>query len=167
MHTLSRIRSLAALVLAGCSMSGCALAAAPAAWRTWDLGAFQMRAPANLSQTAGGVDSQAGALSAGGLRVDYDFGLYSDPLARREDTLDYQSSAGKVDGLDARFVQYRLGASGEQAAQACSGLHVPRVVTSGMGPLALTVLACTERADGLADVPAMLASIRLQQPAAR
>ncbi len=167
MCTLSRTRSLTALVLAGCFMAGCVLAAAPAAWRTWDLGAFQMRAPANLSQTAGGIDSQAGALSAGGLRVDYDFGLYSDPLARREDTLDYQSSAGKVDGLDARFVQYRLGSSGEQAAQACSGVHVPRVVTSGMGRLALTVLACAAHADGLADVPTMLASIRFQEPVAR
>ncbi len=156
-------------------MAGCVLAAStpasPAAWRSWDLGAFQVRAPAHLGQTAAGIDSQAGVLSGVNLRIDYDFGLYSDPLARREDTLDYQSRAGKVDGLDARFVQYRLAASSAQAAQACSGVHVPRVRATGMGPLRLTVLACAAQAtgvaDGLVDVPAMLASIRFQEPAAR
>ena len=168
MGTLSRrILSLAVLLLVGCSVAACVSAAAPAAWRSWNLGAFDMRAPADLRHSAGGIDSLAGALTAAGLRVDYDFGLYSDPLARRDDTLDYASTTGKVDGLDARFVRFRIAPAGEQAAQSCSGVHVPGVRNSGMGPLALTVLACATQVDGLRDVPAMLASIRFQPPVAR
>ena len=162
-----RFPTLAFLLLVGSSMAGCVSAAAPADWRTWDLGAFQMRAPADLRLAAGGIDSQAGALTAAGLRIDYDFGLYSDPLARRDDTLDYQSRAGTIDRLDARFVRYRIAPAGQQAAQSCSGVHVPGVRSSGMGPLALTVLACADHAEGLRDVPAMLASIRFQAPSGR
>ncbi len=162
-----RLPTLAVLLLVGGSMAACVSAATPADWRTWDLGAFQMRAPAELRHTAGGIDSQAGALTAAGLRIDYDFGLYSDPLARRNDTLDYHARDGKVDGLDARFVRFRIAPAGAQAGQSCSGVHVPAVRSSGMGPLALTVLACAPHADGLRDVPDMLASIRLQAPQPR
>ena len=162
-----RFPTLAFLLLAGSFMAGCVAAAAPADWRTWDLGAFRMRAPADLRLAAGGIDAQSGALTTAALRIDYDFGLYSDPLDRRADTLDYQSRAGTVDGLAARFVGYRIAPAGAQAGQACSGVHVPEVRSSGMGSLALTVLACAEHADGLRDVPAMLASIRFQPPARR
>ena len=157
----SGLASCALIVLAGCAM-----AAAPANWRSWDLGAFRLQAPANLQQTAGGIDSQAGSLAADGLRVQYDFGRYSDSLTRRDDLLDYQSSAGVVDGLPARFVQFR--AKDQTApAQFCSGVHVPKVRPSGAVMLSLTVLACAATADQLAPVAAILASIRFQASASR
>lgn len=167
MGWLSRIRRQSALALVGCAMTGCALAVAPADWQRWDFGAFQLRTPAGMQLAAGGIDSQAGALSAGDLRIEYDFGLYSDPLTRRDDTWDYQSRSGSVDGLTARFVRFRLGATPGQTARMCSGVHVPGVRESGMGALALTVLACAARDDSLKVVPAVLASIRFAQPAAR
>jgi hypothetical protein len=116
--------------------------------------------------TAGGIDSQAGVLTADGLRIDYDFGLYSDPLVRRDDMRDYQSTAGTVDGLAARFVRFRL-AGATQSLPLCSGVHVPQVRRSGTGILALTVLACADRAERLTDAPAIFESIRFQDTAGR
>lgn len=155
--------------LAPCALivlSGCAMAAAPANWRSWDLGALRMQTPANLQQVAGGIDSQAGTLSADGLRVHYDFGRYSDPLMRTGDTLDYRSRPGVVDGLPSQWVQFRVNTP-TAGAQFCSGVHVPRVRPSQAAVVSLTVLACAPTLDQLAPVPAILASIRLQAPASR
>lgn len=146
-------------------LTACTLAAA-ANWRRWELGAFRLQTPANLQQVAGGIDSQAGSLSADGLRVQYDFGRYSDPLTPTDDTLDYHSDAGMVDGLPARFVRFRV--KGPTAsAPFCSGVHVPQVRPAGAGMLSLTVLACAMTADQLAPVSAIFASIRFQPPVSR
>ncbi|MEO7941650.1 MAG: hypothetical protein ABIR55_23730 [Burkholderiaceae bacterium] len=142
------------------------MAATPVKWRTWDLGAFRMQTPANLQQVAGGIDSQAGTLSADGLRVIYDFGRYSDPLERTGDTLDYQSQAGVVDGLPGRMVQFRVN-DPAAATQFCSGVHVPRAQPSPSAALSLTVLACAPTVEQLAPVPAIIASIRLRASASR
>ena len=139
-------------------LSGCATAAAPSDWRTWDLGDFSLRTPAAMSLVTGGIDSQAGTLSADGLRIEYDYGLYSDPLIRSSDRLDYRSNAGTVDGLAARFVQFRVKAP----AQSCSGVHVPGVRASGTSTVALTVLACASTADLLQPASAIFATIRFK-----
>lgn len=167
MHCLSPKGRLGPLALAVGAMAGCALAEAPAGWRHWDLGAIGLRVPAVMQLKAGGTDSQAGALTSDGLRIVYDFGLYSDPLARRDDMLDYRSSAAAVDGRAARMVQFRLGGATAAPLPACSGVHVPAVRKSSMGALSLTVLACAASADGLQDVPAIFRSIRFQGAAAR
>lgn len=165
---LSRIKRLVALALVGGTvMAGCALAdnnnnKPPADWHTWDLGAFRMQAPSGLKHVAGGTDSQAGTLTADGLRIEYDFGLYSDPLVRREETLDYQSSEGTVDGLVARFARYRLAGAADLRAWSCSGVFVPRVRASGMGALKLTVLVCAAGGDGLKHAPTIFESIRFR-----
>lgn len=161
------IRRLVVLALLGASTAACAQAAVPADGHTWDLGAFTMRAPVKMRLASGGVDSQAGVLTADGLRIDYDFGLYSDPLNPRDDALEYTSRSGRIDGLDARFVRYRLASAPDRPAQACAGVHVPGVRSSGMGPLALTVLVCAATADGLRDAPAMFDSIRFLGPVVR
>lgn len=161
------VRRLAAQALIGAGVAGCALAAAPADWHTWDLGAFKMRAPAQMRMSAGGIDSLAGTLAAAGLRLDYDFGLYSDPLTRRDDTLDYTARGGRIDGLEARFVRFRLASASERTLRECAGVHVPGVRSSGMGPLSLTVLLCAASADALAHAPMVFDSIRFQQPVAR
>ncbi len=147
-------------------LSGCAMAAAPADWRTWDLGAFRLQTPAEMQHVAGGIDSKAGTLASDGLRVQYDFGLYSDPLNPRGAVSDYRSGAGKVDGLPARFVQFRSSGQAGQP-QTCSGVHVAGVRPSSMGMLSLTVLACAATSDQLAPATAILASIRFQAPASR
>ena len=170
MRCLSRTRRLVALALVGgTSMAACVLANdnTPADWRTWDLGAFRMRVPAVLVHVAGGIDSKAGVFTAEGLRIEYDFGLYSDPLTRRDDMLDYQSSEGNVEGLAARFVRYRLAGAADLPARSCSGGFVPGVRMSGMGALKLTVLACAVGGDNLMDVPTIFESIRFQGPAPR
>lgn len=142
------------------------MAAMPADWRTWDLGAFQLRAPDHMQLSAGGIDSQAGALTAEGLRIDYDFGLYSDPLERRDDAVQYDASSGSIDGLPARFVRFRTRDPAGHS-RTCSGVHVPRVRQSGTGPLSLTVLACAALPERLTDMPAVFASIRIRGSASR
>jgi hypothetical protein len=166
-HASRPLALLAALALIGAGMAGCAFAAAPAVWPTWDLGAFQMRAPATMRMSAGGIDSLAGTLTAEGQRIEYDFGRYADSLTRRDDTLDYASRSGHVDGLQARFVRFRLQHAPDQALPECAGVHVPGVRNSGMGPLALTVLFCAATADGLQHASAVFDSIRFQGPVAR
>jgi len=136
------------------------MAATPPDWRARDLGGFALHTPADMQLRTGGIDSQAGTLTSDSLRIDYDFGLYSDPLAQREDALDFQSCGATVDGLPARQVQFRLQDAAGQS-RSCIGVHVPQVRQSGMGPLRLTVLACADKPDQLKDMPAMFASIRL------
>lgn len=160
------MRCLSPLALVLGIMAGCALADTPVGWRHWDLGAIRLQAPALMQLKAGGIDSQAGALTADGLRIDYDFGLYSDPLARRDGLLDYRSSDAAVDGRAARMVQFQRGGASAATLQACSGVHVPAVRQSSMGAMSLTVLACAASADGLKDVPAIFRSIRFQDAAA-
>jgi hypothetical protein len=46
-------------------------------------------------------------------------------------------------------------------------VHVPQVRRSGTGILALTVLACADRAERLTDAPAIFESIRFQDTAGR
>ena len=142
------------------------MAAAPTHWRTWDLGDFRLQTPPGWTQVVGGIDSQAGTLAEGGLRIEYDFGRYSDPLARREDMQDYRSNAGMVDGLPARFVQFRsVGPAGQR--QTCSGVHVPRIRPSGTSMLSLTVLACADTEAQLGPSAAILGSIRWHVPVSR
>lgn len=157
-------RTLAPWVLV--VLSGCALAAVPSGWRSWDLGAFRLQTPPGLQQQGGAIDSQAGTLVGDGLRVEYDYGRYSDPLARSADRLDYRSETGIVDGLPARFVQYRFQGEGG-GMRSCSGVHVPRVRVSGSNALSLTVLACADTSEQLAAVPTILSSIRFQAAPAR
>lgn len=154
---ISRLR-LAAFA-APVVLAACAVAATPSDWQERDLGGFALRTPANMQLRAGGTDSQAGTLTSDHLRIDYDFGLYSDPLAQREDTFDYQSEPVTVDGLPARQVQFRLPDAAGQS-RSCIGVHVPQVRQSGMGSIRLTVLACTDKPDQLKNVPAMFMSIR-------
>lgn len=146
-------------VLAPCVLAACAMAATPSDWRSRDLGGFTLRTPVNMQFRAGGIDSQAGALTSESLRIDYDLGLYSDPLVQRENALDYQSGSTTVDGLAARQVQFRLpDATGQ--SRSCIGVHVPQVRQGVMGPIRLTVLACADKPGQLKDMPAMFASIR-------
>lgn len=167
MRWLSIVRRPIALTVVAGAMVACAVAAATTEWRIWDLGAFQIRAPSSLHHTAGGIDSKAGVLSTDGLHISYDFGLYSDPLTRRGDMLDYQSVAGSADGLAGRFVRFRQAGTAQQPDRICHGVHVPHVRMSGVGALSLTVLACAFSAESLKDTEAIIASIRFVQPERR
>lgn len=119
------------------------VAAADAAWKLLDLGQFTLRAPASMVLTRGGADSVAGILVGEDLRLDYDFGLYADPLQTREGVRDFIVRDGIVDGLAARFVTYSIGSeTGE--TRSCVGVHVPEVTRSVLGPIRLTVLACSD-----------------------
>lgn len=167
MRRLSRIRRLGTLALVVGTMAACALANTPSDWQSWDLGAIRLHTPAAMQLKAGGIDSQAGMLTSEGLRIEYDFGLYSDPLTRRDDMLDYRSTDGTVDGRAARIVHFRLTGTAATTLRACSGVHVPAVRRSSMGALSLTVLACAASADDLKDAPDIFRSIRFQGSAAR
>lgn len=142
------------------------MAAVPSHWRTWELGEFRLQTPPGWSQIVGGIDSQAGTLAQGGLRVEYDFGRYSDPLTRRDDMRDYRSNAGAVDGLPARFVQFRATSLGGQM-QSCSGVHVSHIRPSGSAKVSLTVLACADTEAQLGPSAAIIGSIRWSAPVFR
>lgn len=143
------------------------MAATPSDWQERDLGGFALRTPADMQLRTGGIDSQAGTLTSEALRIDYDFGPYSDPLAQRADALDFHSGAITVDGLPARKVQFRLPDAATGQSRSCIGVHVPQVRQSSTGPMRLTVLACADKPDQLKDVPAMIATIRFTDSGSR
>lgn len=122
-----------------------------------ELGGFSLQLPAAVSQQAGGIDSRAGRLSGPGLQIDYDLGLYADPLLPREGISGRKEHAVVVDGLPGRLVRWRQ----EQPELHFIGLHLPAVGSSGMGPLRLTLLAQTPDAQQLDALQSLLLSLRL------
>jgi len=126
-----------------------------------ELGGFSLQLPAAVSQQASGVDSRAGRLSAPGLLIDYDLGLYADPLLPREGISGREERAVVVDGLPGRLVLWRQ----EQPAplRYFVGLHLPAVGSSGMGPIRLTLLAQTLDVRQLDALQALLLSFKLSR----
>lgn len=157
--TLRRLGVVAALLMAA---SSCV--AAPG-WTRHDLGAFWLEAPPGWSQAADrAVDSSAGHLTAEGLRLDYDFGLYADPLPVPDGATDVRERAVVVDGLPARQVRYRL-RDGSARPMYYLGIHVPDIRSTRMGPLKLTVLAASADKKQIRRAEAAMATIRFK-PAA-
>jgi hypothetical protein len=140
------------------------VAADDAAWKLVDAGPFTLRAPRSMVLTQGGTDSTAGSLAGEDLRLDYDFGLYSDPLRQGENSSGYESRDVAVDGFPARFVNFTL--PGKWApARSCTGVHVPQVRRSALGWLRLTVLACADDPQDLKPARAILATLRFRRQA--
>lgn len=143
---------------------GPALASGTAAlvWR--DLGGFWLRLPPFMQQHAGGVDSRAGQLVGGGLRIDYDLGVYADPLTPRAGALDRAQAAVVVDGLPAHVVRWRT--LEPAPGRYLIGLHLPQIRPTVMGPLRLTLLAYGSDAELVERARPMLLSLRLSAPPA-
>lgn len=151
-------------VVAVLSMAASSCVAAPG-WTRHDLGAFWMDAPAGWSQsTDRAVDSAAGHLTAEGLRLDYDYGLYSDPLPVPDGATDVRERPVVVDGLPARQVRYRLRV-GSAKPMYYLGVHLAVVRYTSMGPLKLTVLAASSDKKQIRRAEAAMATIRFK-PAA-
>jgi hypothetical protein len=145
-------------------MFGGVAAADDATWKLVDAGPFTLRAPRSMVLTQGGTDSTAGSLAGEDVRLDYDFGPYSDPLRQGEDSSSYESRDGTVDGLPARFVNFTL--PGKRApARSCTGVHVSQVRRSALGWLRLTVLACADEPQDLKPARAILATLRFRRAA--
>lgn len=122
-----------------------------------DLGGFSLQLPVTVVQQAGGIDSKAGRLHGDGLLIDYDLGLYSDPLLSREGVSGYEEKAVVVDGRPARLVRWRQ----PDSTRYFIGLHLPELRVTPMGPIRLTLLAQTSEASRLDDIQTLLLSLRL------
>lgn len=122
-----------------------------------DLGGFSLQLPATMVQQAGGIDSKAGRLHGDGLLIDYDLGLYSDPLLNRDGVNGYEEKVVVVDGRPARLVRWQQ----PDSTRYFIGLHLPDLRTTAMGPIRLTLLAQTSDATRLDDIQALLLSLRL------
>lgn len=149
-----RLGWLCLLLLWGLTLS----AAEPLPHR--DLGGFSLQLPASMVQQAGGIDSKAGRLHGEGLLIDYDLGLYSDPLLSREGISGYEEKAVVVDGRPARLVRWQQ----PGPTRYVIGLHLPELRATAMGPIRLTLLAQTDDATRLDDIQSLLLSLRLTKP---
>jgi len=148
------------LALAGWTLAGLVMAAEPLPRR--ELGGFSLQLPPGMQQQAGGSDSRAGRLVGGALRIDYDLGLYADPLQPREGISAREERAVQIDGRPARLVRWRVeGPASPATARFFVGLHLPQAGQSVMGPIRLTLLAQADDAAGLNEAQAILLSLRL------
>jgi hypothetical protein len=127
-------------------------------------GLFSLQMPPSIAlQASGGSDSRSGQLSGNmsgsGLRIDYDFGLYADPLLPRDGSSAHEERALRVDGLPARLVRWRV----ERPAPTrfFLGLHLPEVGRSSAGPIRLTLLAQGKDEAQVEEAQAMLLSLHM------
>jgi hypothetical protein len=119
---------------------GSAGAPADTPCRRRTLGEFSICVPAPWQLERRGSDSASGRFTDGAVRLEYDFGLYSDPLKIPQHATDTHEKEVTAGGLAARQVAYTLPqVSG--APVLWLGLHVPRVRQVSMGWLKLTLLA--------------------------
>ena len=147
-------------VVAALSMMVASCAAAPERTRH-DLGAFWIDAPASWSLTSGGMDSAAGHFTGERLRLDYDFGLYSDPLRLPQGATDVGERSVTIDGLPGRQVRYTLQRGADEPMHYL-GVHVPAVRATSMGRLKLTVLAVSADVEQIRQAEAVMATIRFK-----
>lgn len=149
--------SLALLFLSSVAVAG-------STWKLLDLGPLTVRTPAGMVLARGGTDSLAGAIVGENLRLDYDLGLYSDPLEPREGAGDFEVRAGTLDGLPARFVSYRIVNETGQT-RFCTGVHVPEVRRSVMGRIGFTALACGDHPRSMKLARAILSTLLFRRDA--
>jgi hypothetical protein len=150
-------RGFGLLVTAGLVMAG----TTPAADCTrLALPGFSLCLPPGWQHLPGaGTDSTVGSLRGPGLEIQYDLGLYSDPLREPEGAADFQARPAELLGRPVRWVRYRLNREGR--TWHLLGLHVPEVRRSRMGPLRLTLLARTAEAERVEAATAILGSLGL------
>lgn len=165
-HPQPRTRGHLAAVFAALSIASAWLGATPSTWVRHDLGAFWMQAPPTWTYSKGqGIDSAVGRFDSAGVSMDFDFGMYSDPLRIPAGATDVKEHALKVDGLPARQVSYIMHAAATTPVHYL-GLHVPQVRTTSMGKQKLTLLAQSAEALPLKKAAAVMATIRFK-PAPR
>jgi hypothetical protein len=140
-----------------------ALANGAMAQQRRDLGGFSIELPAALAlQARGGVDSHSGRLVGAGLALDYDLGLYADPLLAREGSSAHRERELIVDGRPARLVQWQI----EQPTPRLYfvGLHLRQIQPTSAGPLHLTLLAQSTDPAQVQAAQAMLLTLRISPP---
>ena len=129
-----------------------------------ELGGFSLLLPAAMTLQAGGTDSYTGRLVGVGLQIEYDLGLYADPLQARAAAVDRTQRAVTVDGHAGWLVRWR---EPSPAPTRCFiGLHLPQVRDSIMGPLRLTLLAWSLEPAAADAAQTILLSLRLTVPLA-
>jgi len=80
-----------------------------------------------------GEDSAVGRIEGAGFALEYDFGLYSNPLEGMKNLSDYSESHVKIDGRDAVIRRGTIMENGRQ--RYAIGLYVPQVYVSwGLRP---------------------------------
>ena len=79
-------------------------------WKMFELGDFSVSLPSDMrSVPVRGIDSHVGEFQGEGLKVDFDYGLYSNPLTRRDlsssrDLQSFSEDWTLIDGRRAKIV---------------------------------------------------------------
>jgi hypothetical protein len=94
--------------------------------------------------------------SGDGIRVSFDFGLYSDPLTLPEQATQVKEFSKAVGGHLAHHVSYSRGSIN------AVGIHFPKVSSTSIGPLKLTVLAQSRDMTKLRAVDEAFATIKFK-----
>lgn len=165
---MRRLRAwLQTAILVLTAVAGCAAANSGDGWSIRDFKSFTLRAPSDWVSVTGGTDSLAGRLAGSGVQLDYDFGLYSDPLNAPYGARDLQAESHAIDGLSARRVSFSQPSDAGASVHHCVGIHVPQVRQSSMGNIRFTALACTKDPARLALARSVLSTLRFPGTALR
>lgn len=124
--------------------------------------AFVMQAPpGSRFVPAAGTDSFVGEIRGPGFTLQMDFGRYSNPLSNSGSMRQAQSVETRIDGRAARIVRGIL-ATPEASGRYFTGLHVPEVASTAIGPVKLTLSGAVRRERTHAVLLRMFATIRFK-----
>ena len=124
--------------------------------------AFVMQAPpGSRFVPAAGTDSFVGEIRGPGFTMQMDFGRYSNPLSSSESLRQVQSVETRIDGRAARIVS-GIFVMPEAGGRYFTGLHVPEVALTAIGPVKLTLSAAVRREPTQGVLLRMFATIRFK-----
>ena len=124
--------------------------------------ALVMRAPPGSRWVpAAGIDSLVGEIRGPGFTLQMDFGRYSNPLSDSGSMRQVQSVETRIDGRSARIVSGIL-ATPAAGGRLFTGLHVPEVASTAIGPVKLTLSGAVRRERTHAVLLRMFATIRFK-----
>lgn len=124
--------------------------------------AFVMQAPPDSRFVpAAGTDSFVGEIRGPGFSLQMDFGRYSNPLSDSGSMREVQSVETRIDGRTARIVSGIL-ATPAAGGRFFTGLHVPEVASTAIGPVKLTLSGAVRRERTHAVLLRMFSTIRFK-----
>lgn len=146
---------LVLLIFCGC-LSSFSFRSAPLGWKRFQEGdKFSFSAPKNLeSQETHGIDSFAGQYNSPDLKLQFDYGMYSDPLENTSPD-DFKAEKAMIGGHEARIVTFRS-AGLEPEFSYWAGVHFPDLGDR----VKLTMLVRSAKAQGQKKAKIIFHSIR-------
>ncbi len=147
----------------GCADSGSSLSSVPAEWVEVDAGsAFSLTAPPGTRFSPGdGKDSFIGSFEAAGLRLSFDYGLYSNPLVSDGSGKNYTARNVDIDGKKAKIVTNYIPHRSTKRPYFI-GVYFQDVGKSSIGTIKLTVHTSVERKEDYDIVEKIFGTIRFK-----